>query len=371
MNWYGRSLYRYRLLQHKPVQLRKKTEAAAILFFRTNVRPIFLQFAPSHPHCTCLRPVDRILRSPLRLLNVFMPDQNSAATSSRPTPVVDLKTPWLAALLSWAVPGLGQIYQGRYFKGVLFMVCILGMFLFGIQLGEGRPVYVNYYIVSDGQMLEKRNYGYLSQMLVGAAAMPALVQSNRFKSDDNSWVLDAPVEAPFSGTIYNGRGPDDAMEVDGAISLVPEPGPFGATLTGRLVGQLKESGERIDLELVPYSPELDLPPVGLKISANPDREVRMRIREVIAGPAELGDNLKGTIPRPATDWFQVPLQDQELQDMNARLGKRWELAMVLTWIAGLLNILAIWDAFEGPAYGVRPIERKPEPEGDSAGKKTS
>ena len=27
------------------------------------------------------------------------------------------------------------------------------------------------------------------------------------------------------------------------------------------------------------------------------------------------------------------------------------MAMVFTWIAGLLNILAIWDAVEGPAFG--------------------
>jgi len=300
-----------------------------------------------------------------------MPDQNPAANPSRTSPEIDLKTPWLAALLSWAVPGLGQIYQGRYFKGILFLVCILGMFLYGLKLGEGRPVYMNYYIVSDGQMLQKRNYGYLSQMLVGLAAMPALVQSSRFDSPDNSYLLTERVDAPFNGVIYNGRGGESSLPVTGTISLVPEAGPFGVTLNGRLLGQLTESGEQIDLELTPYSPELDVPPVGLKISANPERDVRMRIRDVVAGPADLGENLRGTIPRSFVDWFQVPLQDQELQDMNARLGKEWELAMVLTWIAGLLNILAIWDAYEGPAYGVRPIERKPEPDDEAASKKSS
>ena len=33
------------------------------------------------------------------------------------------------------------------------------------------------------------------------------------------------------------------------------------------------------------------------------------------------------------------------------MGKFFELAKIFTWIAGLLNILAVWDAFEGPAYG--------------------
>ena len=38
---------------------------------------------------------------------------------------VDLKNPWLAALWAWLWPGAGHLYQGRYAKGVLFMVCIL------------------------------------------------------------------------------------------------------------------------------------------------------------------------------------------------------------------------------------------------------
>ena len=31
---------------------------------------------------------------------------------------IELRNPFLAAVLSWLVPGLGQIYQGRTFKGV-------------------------------------------------------------------------------------------------------------------------------------------------------------------------------------------------------------------------------------------------------------
>jgi hypothetical protein len=54
----------------------------------------------------------------------------------------------LAAVLSYLVPGLGQIYQGRVGKGVLFLVCIYGLFFYGTYLGtstvtielHGRPV---------------------------------------------------------------------------------------------------------------------------------------------------------------------------------------------------------------------------------------
>ena len=40
-----------------------------------------------------------------------------------------------AALLSYLVPGLGQIYQGRVGKGVLFLVCIYTLFFYGLFLG--------------------------------------------------------------------------------------------------------------------------------------------------------------------------------------------------------------------------------------------
>lgn len=43
----------------------------------------------------------------------------------------------LAALFSYLVPGLGQIYQGRVGKGVLFLVCVYTLFFYGMYLGTG------------------------------------------------------------------------------------------------------------------------------------------------------------------------------------------------------------------------------------------
>src|SRR5580700_10644948 len=43
----------------------------------------------------------------------------------------------IPGLLSLLVPGLGQIYQGRVAKGVLFLVCIYGLFFYGMWLGSG------------------------------------------------------------------------------------------------------------------------------------------------------------------------------------------------------------------------------------------
>src|SRR5262245_44759989 len=59
---------------------------------------------------------------------------------------------FLAALLSFCVPGLGQIAQGvvggnpaRLAKGVFFLVALLGMFFYGQWLGEWRVVYLPHY----------------------------------------------------------------------------------------------------------------------------------------------------------------------------------------------------------------------------------
>jgi hypothetical protein len=57
---------------------------------------------------------------------------------------IDLREPNFAALLAWVWPGLGHIYQRRYAKGVLFMVCILGTYFFGLALGEGKVVYASW-----------------------------------------------------------------------------------------------------------------------------------------------------------------------------------------------------------------------------------
>jgi hypothetical protein len=84
--------------------------------------------------------------------------------------VVDLKDPIVAAVLAWLVPGLGHLYQGRMFKGVLFMVCLLGTFFFGLYLSNGRAVYASWV---EG---DKRLY-YLCQLGAGLPALPALLQN--------------------------------------------------------------------------------------------------------------------------------------------------------------------------------------------------
>lgn len=101
---------------------------------------------------------------------------------------------FLAAVLSYLVPGLGQIYQGRVGKGVLFMVALLGMFFFGMYLGDWKNVYVpgdakdtNFFTTVTNwlpigrQFVRSVGNGRLAfggQMWIGAAAWPAILQYN-------------------------------------------------------------------------------------------------------------------------------------------------------------------------------------------------
>ncbi len=87
---------------------------------------------------------------------------------------VDLRNRPLAAFLAWLVPGAGHMYQRRYAKGSLFMVCILSTWMLGFALGGGHVVYASW------QPGDKR-WHYFLQAGVGAAALPALVQGDRMR----------------------------------------------------------------------------------------------------------------------------------------------------------------------------------------------
>jgi hypothetical protein len=151
-------------------------------------------------------------------------------------PTVALRDPLKAAFLAWLIPGWGHLYQGRKGKAILYASCILGLYLMGMLMGEGKIVYWRW--VSPFNNPEKFCIYYLGQFWVGLAALPALIQ----------------------GTLQH----------------------FG------------------------HDPIL---------------------RGFLAEPPQV-----------------------ILNGLHPRLGKLVEIGTIYTTIAGLLNILAIYDAYEGPAY---------------------
>jgi hypothetical protein len=202
------------------------------------------------------------------------------ASTPEPAPAsppleIDLKDPITAALLAWLVPGLGHWYQGRRHKAVLFFVCILGTFIYGLYLGEGRVVYASW------RPNDKR-LPYLTQVAVGLAAMPAVVQALRGEN--------RPIVLPLV-----------KEEVDEH-------------------GNVRKQDNRA---LKNWS----------RLMAQPKLT-----------PGNGGDSL-----------------DRLMYDLN----RYWELGTYFTVIAGLLNILAIYDAWGGPAFST-PVPKK-EDEGPPAG----
>lgn len=60
--------------------------------------------------------------------------------------------------------------------------------------------------------------------------------------------------------------------------------------------------------------------------------------------------------------FMAPPEQSLLNGLHPRLGKLVEVGTIYTTVAGLLNILAIYDAYEGPAYdALADDETAPEP----------
>ena len=151
-------------------------------------------------------------------------------------PTVPLRDPLKAAFLAWLIPGWGHLYQGRKGKAILYASCILGLYLMGTLMGEGKIVYWRW--VNPMDKPEKFCLYYLGQFWVGLAALPALIQ-----------------------------------------------------------GTLKSLGHE---------------PILGGFLAEPTQAV--------------------------------------LNGLQNKLGKFVEIGTIYTTIAGLLNILAIYDAYEGPAY---------------------
>lgn len=86
--------------------------------------------------------------------------------------IIDLRSPGTAAMLAWLIPGAGHLYQRRTGKGILFMVCILSTYFFGLAMGDGRVVYASF----------RKNdirWQYVCQIGVGLPALPALIQSEK------------------------------------------------------------------------------------------------------------------------------------------------------------------------------------------------
>lgn len=197
---------------------------------------------------------------------------------------IDLRNPAVAAVLSWLVPGLGQLYQRRFFKGGIFMAALMGTFLAGLWIGGGRVVYASW------RPAEKR-WALLGQAGIGCAVLPAIVQSQLVNGSLGQPLANLPWFAPplvHGQTVSEGyaqrlAGTDpDVLATD----FRRQPG-------GRLRYEPRQPGGQLSL------------------------------------------------------WHQ-------------RLGRFFDIGTLYTLLAGLLNLLVVYDAWAGPMRPVATDESEAE-----------
>jgi hypothetical protein len=133
----------------------------------------------------------------------------------------------LAAVLSYLVPGLGQVVQGRVAKGVLFFACIYALFFYGLWLGSMRNVWLpDARSLPDAALPVVGKLGgpakavyhrvqFLGQVWVGVAAWPAILQYAA--ADPTADPDDPPRPAPLVGLYMRApsEGELNALQRDG------------------------------------------------------------------------------------------------------------------------------------------------------------
>lgn len=88
---------------------------------------------------------------------------------------------------------------------------------------------------------------------------------------------------------------------------------------------------------------------------NTDKFMLHYVGQFFVGLPALPAMLQATIEhlRPGSNFLGGFMAEPSAKVLNGLLlrGKPYEIGLIYTTVAGLLNVLAIYDAYEGPAYG--------------------
>jgi hypothetical protein len=177
----------------------------------------------------------------------------------------------LAAVLSFLVPGLGQVLQGRIAKGLLFFCCVYALFFYGMYLGSGSVTLTN----ADREVTYR---------VTGNVYLPDTAAKN------NPWNL-----TPLLANLYN--RPQYLGQF--WVGVVAWPALYQYAFPGK-----------------PEKPDAENAPGAWTEIKN----------------------------------FEKTPSEESLNAVNTAGDKLLELGWVYTVIAGVLNIMVIYDAFAGPAF---------------------
>jgi hypothetical protein len=96
-------------------------------------------------------------------------------------PPPPIKLDFVAGLLSYLIPGLGQLTQGRVRKGLLFLISLYTLFFYGMYLGKWQNVYLpdnnpeEHGLGRVGSDIYTR-FQFVGQFPIGMVAWPAIYQ---------------------------------------------------------------------------------------------------------------------------------------------------------------------------------------------------
>ncbi len=251
----------------------------------------------------------------------------------KPTTVAPTRHDWAAAFLSYLVPGLGQIFQGRVGKGVLFLLCVYGLFFYGLALGNWQNVCLPRVSPYRSFRLGEPQLDALLSEGVPADVVSRLKQQR----DKNGRLI----------VFDNDFGSKDAF-----LAALRE------VLTPAEVEQYRNrifaaGGVKDDTRF----PEVTLP-LGITVP----KPVAYRVPflgqfwvGVVAWPALIqywfyDEELDSDRPAPVLGKVMRTPTEEESNLMQNHNDKTWDLGWVYTVIAGVLNVMVIYDALVGPAY---------------------
>jgi TM2 domain-containing membrane protein YozV len=215
----------------------------------------------------------------------------------------------LAAFLSYLFPGLGQIYQGRIAKGVLFFVCIYTLYFYGMYLGSGTRII-------DGKTYHVSGNVYL----------PDTAERPGGKERDlPRWVSNIYNRPQFAGQFWIG------------VAAWPAIWQYATYPDEKKIQDTKDVLKKAEEE---------------KAAAPGNQEAEQKLKKA----NEALDRVEnGGFPFGS---FQRTPHEEDLNAINVAGDKLIELGWVYTVIAGVLNIMVIYDAFAGPAFLAHAAPKK-------------
>lgn len=128
----------------------------------------------------------------------------SSSKPPAPPPPPPIKLDYVAGVLSYLIPGLGQLTQGRVRKGLLFFVCLNALFFYGMYLGKWKNVYLPDYEAKDANTgaLSRlasniyTRFQFVGQFPIGMAAWPAIYQYYVYEENDEKPPMKGWMRAP-------------------------------------------------------------------------------------------------------------------------------------------------------------------------------